>query len=258
MFVICINDCSDPNAQGRQGAKVGALFGVAPTFVPVSSDLEAAGNLVDVLDATEGKPGVILVNVAPRHGAAKKWPNGTPFGYFYVGETLVIASIDGLTLSLVKKLGLVATIHVFDIPIVMAEAVRQGWVTEARAEAVINTQFRSLEFVPQAAAWVLAGNQLPTTPMSVVEVPDAPLVVWCKDNFGNCKTTLLPGELSAVTRKNLFGVPLHARLADVPNGKTSFTVGSSGYGPHRFVEIVVQGGSAATRLRFRSGTVIGA
>src|SRR5688572_12965729 len=98
MFVTIINDCKDENAFGRQATKAAALFGCSIVTVGVDSDIEAAGNLIDCLDAGEGKEGVILVNVAPRHGDAKKWPNGTPFGYFLYKETLVVTSIDGLTL----------------------------------------------------------------------------------------------------------------------------------------------------------------
>jgi hypothetical protein len=59
--------------------------------------------LVDMLDAsTEEKEGVILVNVAPREKTKNRWENGTPFGFFYVGDTLVCASsIGGETLRLV-------------------------------------------------------------------------------------------------------------------------------------------------------------
>src|SRR5512141_546524 len=115
MFVTLINDCRDANAFGRQATKAGALLGRLVVTVGVRNDLEAAGNLVDALDAAEGREGVILVNVAPRNGDAKKWPNGTPFGWFKCGGTLVVASIDGLTLSLAKKLGLFEAVHVFDI-----------------------------------------------------------------------------------------------------------------------------------------------
>ena len=88
------------------------------SFIGISSDLEASGNIIDTLDAYGDLPGVILVNIAPRNGKAKKWKNGTPFGYFWYKKILVISSVDGLTLSLVKKLNLVKTINVLDIPTV--------------------------------------------------------------------------------------------------------------------------------------------
>ncbi|MBI1839007.1 MAG: hypothetical protein HYR95_01760, partial [Candidatus Colwellbacteria bacterium] len=103
MNITIINDCRDANAAGRQAARAATLLGGTVAFIGVTNDLEASGNLIDALDAIEGKGGIVLVNVAPRNGTAKKWENGTPFGYFWYKETLVLASVDGLTLSLVKK-----------------------------------------------------------------------------------------------------------------------------------------------------------
>src|SRR3989344_9103064 len=116
MNIIIINDCRDANAVGRQIARAASLLGGSASFLGVTSDLQAAGNLIDVLDALGENPGVVLVNVAPRNGKAKKWGNGTPFGYFWYRKTLVVASIDGYTLSLVKKLKVVNFVYVLDIP----------------------------------------------------------------------------------------------------------------------------------------------
>ena len=118
MFVTLITDCKDDNALGRSTTRLSTLFECNITTIGVNgwdADLEAAGNLIDVLDASEGKKGVVLVNVAPRHRSGKKWPNGTPFAYFHYKETLVVTSIDGLTLSLVKKFNLVDRVNVMDI-----------------------------------------------------------------------------------------------------------------------------------------------
>jgi hypothetical protein len=85
-FITVIQDCNDEGTKGRITSRVQNLFeGISPSFVAVGaySDLQAAGNLVDILDATEGGDGVILVNAAPRHGKGKKYENGIPFGYFY-------------------------------------------------------------------------------------------------------------------------------------------------------------------------------
>jgi hypothetical protein len=134
MFVTIINDCTDANVVGRQGTRVASLFGVSPTYVGVGAglqsdnsadpaELEAAGCLIDVLDAADEEKGVVLVNVANRHSKGKKWPNGTPFGYFYYRNTLVVSTIDGVVLSLVKKLKLVDFVFVMDIPTVLTELV---------------------------------------------------------------------------------------------------------------------------------------
>jgi S-adenosyl-l-methionine hydroxide adenosyltransferase len=258
MFVTIINDCKDPNAFGRQGTKAAALLGAPVTLVGVNSDLEAAGNLVDVLAAGEGAKGVVLVNVAPRNGAAKKWPNGTPFGWFTYGDTLVVASIDGLTLSLVKKLGIAKEINVFDIPTVMDAVAAQDLIDKDTAEYVKSTQFRSLEFIPRAAAWLVKGWKLPAKPLSIADIADAPAAVWWVDNFGNCKTTLLPEELGEFIDDESFSglasLQLHDRLKDVSNGDASFVIGSSGMPGRRFIEVMVQGDSAAKRFGLSAGS----
>lgn len=255
MFVTIINDCRDANAFGRQATRAASLFGCTVNPVAVANDLEAAGNLIDALDAAEGRRGVILVNVAPRHGAAKRWPNGTPFGWFSYGDTIVAASIDGLTLSLVKKLGLADAVELFDIPEVMAAAAGHRLVPRETADYVVSTQFRSLEFLPRAAFWLTQGYVLPTRRHALpAAAPDA---VWWVDNFGNCKTTVLPEDLAAFRdEESISGIaslPHYDRLKDVPDGEAAFVTGSSGLGARRFVEIVIQGGNAAQRFGLRSG-----
>ena len=257
MFVTIINDCRDANAFGRQATRAAALFGCQVHPVAVAGDLEAAGNHVGARDASAGRKGVILVNVAPRNGAAKKWANGTPFGYFRHGDTLVVASIDGLTLSLVKKLGLLGDLRVFDIPEVMAAAAAHRLLPRETADYVASTQFRSLEFLPRAACWLTQGYDLPSTPLSADELADAPDAVWWVDNFGNCKTTVLPDELDAFRDGEAFAgvasLTHYDRLKDVPDGEAAFVTGSSGIGGRRFIEVVIQGGNAGQRFGLRSG-----
>ena len=71
MNITIINDCRDANAVGRQIARATSLLGGSVSFIGVSSDLQASGNIIDVLDALEENPGIVLVNVAPRNGKAK-------------------------------------------------------------------------------------------------------------------------------------------------------------------------------------------
>ncbi|MEY4745301.1 MAG: hypothetical protein RL272_1246 [Candidatus Parcubacteria bacterium] len=257
MFVTIINDCRDANAFGRQTTRASALFGCTVNPVAVANDLEAGGNLIDALDAAEGRKGVILVNVAPRNGRAKRWPNGTPFGWFSYGETIVAASVDGLTLSLVKKLGITDGIRLFDIPEVMAVAAGHRLVPRATADYVVSTQFRSLEFLPRAAHWLTQGYSLPAAYMPIGEISDAPDAAWWIDNFGNCKTTLLPAEIDSFRDENaisgIASLAHYERLKDVPDGECAFVTGSSGFGGSRFIEVVIQGGNAAQRFGLRSG-----
>lgn len=239
MFVTIINDCRDSNAVGRQSTRIASLFCTPPSFVGVGTDLEAAGNLIDALDAAEDREGVILVNVAPRHGAAKKWPNGTPFGYFRHKKTLVVTSIDGLTLSLVRKLRLSDHVKVLDMPAEFATC-----------------QFRSYEFLPKAAKWLTDGVALQHQTVPIESFADALPAVWFVDNFGNCKTTILAQEAaddrSSVSLAGTL-VPRYKYLKDVPDGSPALIVGSSGIGSKRFLEVVIQGGNAAHRFRLASG-----
>ncbi|MBI4087027.1 SAM-dependent chlorinase/fluorinase [Candidatus Kaiserbacteria bacterium] len=258
MHVTIINDCRDANAAGRQMARAAGLIGGTVSFVGVASDMEAAGNLIDVLDAYGDAPGAVLVNVAPRNGTAKKWENGTPFGYFRYKNVLVAASVDGLTLSLVKKLEVTDAINVLDIPTVVEKWVRESVLSQAEGDHIVRTQFRSYDFLPRIAAYLLAGGEVPFERLDIAEVADVPQTVWWVDNFGNCKTTLLPKDIAEKTEiETAFGtLPYIPMLKDVPDGAAAVTVGSSGLGANRFLEIVVQGGSAAQSLNVSSGGLL--
>lgn len=226
MFISIINDCFDSNARVRQETRVSSLFGVAPNFSGVGSygDLQASGMLVDVLDFAGSGEGVVLVNVAPRHKSGKKWPNGTPFGWFRYRGVLVLSSIDGLTLSLSKKLGLCFEFHVFDIPTVTDHAVHRGLISFEEKERIDRTQFRSLNFLPLAAKWMHDGNDLPSELFDLSQVSETGLVCWHVDNFGNVKTTATINDVFVSTDGRIstaFGeVNYYPRLSDVPNDVT--------------------------------------
>lgn len=261
MTVTIINDCRDDNAAARQTTRASALFDCQVSFVGVKSDIEASGNIIDTLDALNVGEGVILVNVAPRNGAAKKWENGTPFGYFKYRNALIVSSVDGYTLSLVKKFGLTDSIGVFDIPTVLDIAVSEGRLESGVRDHVVRGQFRSFDFVPRVAHYMMTGMQVPTTPLSISEIPDAPQgVVWWVDSFGNCKTTMWASELTGSVGENIVTVvgdiKRHARLKDVGDAESAIIEGSSGLNDQRFVELVVQGGSAADRFKLSSGQSI--
>lgn len=269
MFVTVINDCLDDNVKGRVGTRIAALFGTPPTFVGVGGRLqsdnaadpaeyEAAGCLIDVLDAAEDAAGVVLVNVANRHAKGKKWPNGTPFGYFYVENKLVVSTIDGLSLSLIKKLKLTDTIQLLDIPALVKHLVGEKVISQELADHITHTQFRSFEFQPRVAKWLSDGINVPYTQYSILNTPDAPPAIWYIDNFGNTKTTILPHDIDFIPGKKVqtpFGVVrCYERLKDVPNHETALIIGSSGYKNQRFIEFVVQGLSAAERYNLHIGS----
>jgi hypothetical protein len=250
MFLTLITDCQDGNARARQETRYSVLFhGVNTSFVGVSSDIEAAGNLIDVLDGAGDGEGIVAVNVAPRHKVQKKWPNGTPFGYFWYKKILVVCTIDGEVLSLVKKFGLADHVNVTDIRTVLSFAEYPVEVVEHAAES----QFRSFDYLPRLAKIVWEKKEVPSEKLMFTDIPDVTSGVWWIDSFGNCKTTLLaedihfiPGEKREIILHDVaIEAVCYRQLREVPDYKTGFTLGSSGYGNKRFVELVVQGTSAA-------------
>lgn len=268
MFITIITDCTDENVRSRLGTRVSSLFGTPPTIIGVGKSLssdnshdpaeyEAAGCLIDTLDSADGERGIILVNVANRHGKGKRWPNGTPFGYFYIKNTLVVSTIDGLTLSLVKKLKLTNSIQLLDIPEIVNQLVHEKLIHESLANQIINTQFRSFEFQPRVAKWLNDEKSIPSATIPITFVADIDKNVWFIDNFGNCKTTILPEEIGFQPEKIIktaYGdFKCFERLKDVPDGQTAFIIGSSGYEDKRFVELVVQGENAAKKYNFYAG-----
>jgi hypothetical protein len=261
--IVFITDTTDDNARGRVTTRVQALFGVTPSFIGVTypSQLEAAGNLIDQIDALDGHPGIIFVNVAPRSvagervGNRRENENGTPFCYFNCGKALIVASYDGLTLSLVKKLGLTGSVHVVDLPRAVLTLRDLGLLSDGDVDRVIRSQFRSYEALPKLGAALARGNALPGAEKSIAEVPNCPSAIWLVDGHGNCKTTLFESEVK-VARDAFGDFPYYPRLKDVPDGVTALITGSSGIGAHRFVEIVTQGGSAAERLDITSKAVL--
>ncbi len=243
MNITIINDCKDANAKNRQITRVSSLFNTSASFVGVDKDIEASGNLVDTLDALGDTEGVILVNIAPRNGKAKQWKNGTPFGYFWYKKVLCVSSIDGLTLSLIKKLHLVSSIKVLDIRESLAES---GYDDDIIARAV-NSQFRSYDFLPFVAKYIFEHKECAGKELAISDIQDAPPVSWCTDNFGNIKTTLFETDIQHQNQQILINTKefsFYTQLKDVPNDELALIVGSSGLGDKRFLEIVKQGGRA--------------
>jgi hypothetical protein len=261
MTITIINDCKDSNAVGRQQARVSSIFGIQPNFIGVESDLEAAGNIIDVLDAVGESKALVLVNVAPRDGKAKQWENGTPFGYFYYKNTLIVTTIDGYVLSLVKKFELTEKLSVLDTPAVVDEMIANNYLKSDLRSHVINTQFRSYEFLPLVASYILKNKTVKSiTSLSIEDVLDIPKTVWYIDNFGNCKTTLTSEDINFETVRqvqlSIINIQTYARLKDVPNKEAALIIGSSGLGSKRFLELTVQGSSAANKFDLVIGDTI--
>ena len=261
-FITVITDCYDSNTVARQETRWSGFLDTSATVVGVDNfnEYEAGAHLIDVLDASEGERGIVFVNVAPRHGKGKKWPNGTPFGYFYYQETLVISSIDGFSLSLVKKLGLTDSIKLWDIPTVVDDLIENKHLKPRLRDHIVKSQFRSYEFVPRAARFLWEGIDMPTTDYSLDQVEDIPAVVTFCDNFGNCPTSILPEEINFQPGKEietkLGKLTCYDRLKDVPGGEKALIIGSWGIEGKRFVAVVYQGKSAQKLLNLECGTQV--
>lgn len=243
MFTTIINDCRDDNAKSRQESRVGSLLQTSISFIGVNSDIEAGMQLVDILDATYGKEGLILVNVAPRGNETKRWENGTPFAYFWFKDTLIVSSIDGFTLSGIKSLNLIEKVQLLDIHQAVDAMFTAGFISQEEAWRIPLSQFRSFDFTPRIGAFLSQKKQVSSTDYSLSEVKDLPAAVWHIDNFGNAKTTLpFSDELKeGESVKTRFGeMPFFEHLRDVPDGVTALVKGSSGLKSTRFLEILTQ------------------
>ncbi len=256
--VIYLTDCTDANARFRLSARIAALFGAAPAIYGLTSqraDLEASLTLLDGLQAAtlalgrQPEPSIFLVNVAPREHT--QWDNGTPFCYFHYGNHLVVATIDGQTLSLVQRYLSIETVKLVDIPTVTKHAVASGWLTGDEADLIVNTQYRSLWFTPLLARWLCDHREIPYEDYLLSQMEIEPAVYFI-DNFGNCVIPKLPHEIGfepgqslIVNHRNRRGqsrtnhpVKCYQRLAEVPPGKPGIVIGSGGTG---FVNLIVQG-----------------
>jgi hypothetical protein len=268
-----VTDCTDANAIGRLGVEFQRLFGVTPTIIGVGSysGLEVGGNLADLLDrlkngplADRDQPGVVLGNTAPRDVAIKqRWENGTPFCYFWLDRILVATTLEEKSLALLRDLGIVEQVEVTDLATVIQEAVAWGDLTSDQARKIRHTQFRSLEYLPLLAWWIWNGKNVPSETYSLANFPSVDNLVWHIDNFGNAKTTLKGGDVKLQEGQEITlavdgqKAVRYARLADVPDGVTAVITGSSGFGKHRFLEVVVGGkGRAVDRHRLTVGSPV--
>jgi hypothetical protein len=266
MFTTIITDCKGENEAGRQIARYNSL-GLGPTgLIGIDSGLsddstvEGAANLIDILDSVQGKPGVVVLNVAPR-GNKKDGGNGSHFAYFYYKDTLVISTIKGYCLAFIKKFGITNKVNVVELSNVLDFTYNQQLTTYNQKDYIVKSQFRSFDFVPRLARWLVDGIKIPSNPLFLTtHYSQPPSCVWCIDAFGNCKTTLTANDLSLKDspfkiKTNIGVFPFYKRLKDVPFGKTAIYIGSSGIGNKRFLEIATQGvaGSAAKKLSLKIG-----
>lgn len=260
MFTTIITDCKEENEKGRQLTRWASLGFSNINLVGVDSNLganstiEAAGNLIDILDASDGKDGVVFANVAPRGHIEEDGYNGTDFSYFYYKKTLVVSTVRGYTLSLVKKFDITNDVHLVRLPQVLEQAHSLNLIDSVGVEYIKNSQFRSFDYVPRLVRWILDGHQLPIETLELSTRKDIPNCVWCIDAFGNAKTTITSSEIllshGNTVNTNIGELCYYNRLKDIPNGKAGIYIGSSGIENTRFLEIAVQATEGSAQKKF--------
>lgn len=144
------------------------------------------------------------------------------------------------------------------MPITLDRLIENNQLKKSLKNKMIRSQFRSFDFLPYVAKYLFTGNKIQGVKLKLNDVPDAPNAIWWIDNFGNCKTTLLVDDIKQGYQKfdKYNKLPYYARLKDVPDKVSAIIIGSSGFGKHRFLEVVSQGGSAAKILNISVGEEI--
>ncbi len=241
--IAVFTDCHDTNARARQEVRYRALLPMHDvTVYPVLSEQEAAGCIIDALDASLGVPVIIVGNVAPRGVTHDE--NGCPFSYTKVGDAIIIGTPN--VFQLLPQFGAAKSVEQTDV-----YRASVTYLPESEARRIANSQFRSYEYLPHLASWLHAGRQVPATTVPIS--PSESAFVWCVDNFGNMKTSATDiTELSPTFR----ALPFIPRLTDVPHHTAAVTVGSSGLRDKRFLEIVISGKSAKEHFGLTVGAPV--
>ncbi len=160
MQLTIISDCCDDNARARQILRYQALLGNASTtFIGVTTDLEASGNLIDAIDAYKDSKGIIVVNVAPR-GNKEQYLNGIPFCFHWFKNLLIIGTPN--CFSLAKKLGMFK--YTFETNVLN---VCSKFLPEEDAIRISESQFRSYEYLPYLAKWLVDEKDVPSNKIQI-------------------------------------------------------------------------------------------
>ena len=161
---------------------------------------------------------------------------------------------------MVKKFGLVDSLSLTDVPTVVDKMIQEGKLDVSLRDTIAKSQFRSFDYMPRLARWIKDGVEIPHEKYDFSQIEDMPKTIWWVDNFGNCKTTLIAEDVDFQPGKEIemkFGkMKCFTQLRDVPVGEAGLTIGSSGLGNKRFLEIVVQGKSAAEHFNLQAGSEI--
>ena len=123
-------------------------------------------------------------------------------------------------------------------------------------QRITNSQFRSFDFLPRVASWIVEKRNIPFNKYDLSKIPNSPSAFWLVDNFGNTKTTLLKEEINLDAENNavikIAGKPIkfsfYNMLNNLPDKAIGITFGSSGIGEKRFLEIIFRSGNAGKEL----------
>lgn len=278
VVVHYFTDCAqlDPNATSRLQQEITQRF-LTEGYLPivyvngVKDDHEAGHCVVDILGRPSPFQTVILANAAPRRDNDRDkagWHNGTPFGHVWIEGRLVVSTIGGFALSLLKKVRcgdlIIQRTDIAEVaPLLTSDHEEQTWLA--------STQFRSLDYVPRLAAALLAKKvQIPSH--NYTEIPDlGDRVVYVDRPFRNVKLGLCLQDLidRGFDLEKPFSIQAHARtfvthfypggLTTIPEAQIGLVVGSSGWGHPRqskLLELQIKKGTAATALQVEAGDLI--
>jgi hypothetical protein len=224
-----------------------------------SAELEAAGNIIDCLDAASPRKGIIVFNVAPRGGRGLQRENGSPFGYFKYEETFIFGTVDGLVLPFLKYFGITDEVYVSQYEEVLSLALNESLITKEEAKRAKSTQFRSFNYLPFAAFLLIKNGTLPNKKEKVPELPsDYQNRIWKIDNFGNIKTSIIieNSKKNSVIETKWGKLNIYNSLKDAPPRQVCALVGSSGLREKRFLEIIARGLNCAQILSAKEGEKI--
>ncbi len=268
--VVIDDSGKDDNGRIRVRARLSRLLpGVQLVgTIGVDNDVEVALNILDILDAVASpwlpdQPKVneithlVIANIARRTGSNN---HCVTFGYVRFRNVLIITTLSGHELSLLKKLWLKeGVIRSLDISEVIRWAFTEQLIGCEFGGHINKSQFRTFDFVPLLALWLLSGKdkELPSTYLSWENVPDLDSCFAWVDRYGNSKTTIparpwlkLALDHPTLGKERFLCNPT---LASVPDNEVGVTRGSSGYWGIRLAEVVKKGGSAADLYDLTTG-----
>lgn len=269
--IYFIDDSSrDQNAKMRITARLGRYFSESKVEgFGVNNSIEASLFLLDLMDglvnpllparsvSSEKYSAGIIVNSARRKGNNN---HNITFGKVVVDDVLIITTLGGYELSLLKKFQILPEgIWAYDIPKVLEWAVESKLITPNYAIFLNETQFRTFELAPLLLLWEsLSLSGLSDCCNTVKEIPDLNNRIVFSDIYGNLKTSefsVYPIDYDRdfylkIGDEERGVIKSYSQLSEIPDGELGLNLwGSSGFNNLRLVELNVKGGSAKDFLK---------